>query len=859
MQGNEVAANQQGVLTMIKERYVLLGDEAIALAAIHSGITGAYSYPGTPATEILESIQRYARGVTDWTIHAKDWSANEKTAYETALGHSYGGCRTLVAFKHVGLNVAMDPFMSSASTGTNGGLVVSVADDPSMHSSQNEQDSRFLAEFAQIPCLDPWDQQTAYDWTREAFDISEELNLPVMVRIVTRLAHSRAAITTHEQRKPEPKPFCADWHDWTLIPSNARPNYERLLDKQPKILERLAKGPFFDLNEEGDPKFGVIATGLAVNYVREVYEHHGMQHPLLAIGAYPIPSELINRMFDLCDRILVVEEGQPLLERKLSAFGLNKYGNIHGRLTGELPRSGELDPAIVARALDIEEQPEAIVDESRYSFQNIIPIAGRPPQLCAGCSHIDVFGSLAEVMNGKDDQTRGRVFGDIGCYALGALPPYDVMETCVDMGASITMAIGAAHAGLHPSVAVIGDSTFTHSGLTGLVDAVSMDANILVVISDNSTVAMTGGQPDKISGADLIDVCISLGVDKEHVHFVDNVTQSNHEELVDIVRKEIEYDGTSVLICSRPCIHSARRDKSEKAAESKPRIDPGQDALVTCSMEGVGMPDEYAFKRELVLAGVGGQGILSIAQAISITAARSGMSVKQAETHGMSQRGGAVISHLRYSNQELYSDLVGKEEADVIISLEPMETLRWIEFLKPGGYIVANTQPVVNITNYPELDNILDRIGQYENHTLLDAEAIASGVGNKRAANMVLTGAAAVALGFEPKDWENTLRKLWSAKGERIVEGNIKAFNAGRNAGIFYRALIQAELKPRDASIIASKVTPSEESLEFVDAWAQSLNEEIGPLLIKHITAVRGSVSADPNIITRDMEPQSQS
>ena len=538
-------------------RQILMGDEAVGLAAIHSGIGAAYSYPGTPATEIFEYVLKVGSRSGVKAI----WSANEKTAYEAALGHSYAGSRVLVSMKHVGLNVAADPYMSSAITGANGGLVLAVADDPGMHSSQNEQDSRILADFAMMPCIEPWDQQAAYDWTRLAYEISEELRIPVTLRLVTRLSHSRSDVTVGEPIKPEKKPACDDWHEWVLVPANARPNYQRLVAKQPAILDRLRNGPFFEYRKEGDRSIGIIACGLARNYVFEAFQKHNLSHPVLSIGAYPIPDELLQEMLKTCEKILVVEEGYPWLERRLrSSLSLIDHDNFMGRMSGELPRTGEMSVDAVATALGIPAPPPKMED---------LPLAARPPRLCDGCSHIDVFSALVNVMK---EYPGGRIFGDIGCYTLGALPPYNAMASCVDMGASIGMALGASDAGLHPAVAVIGDSTFTHSGMTGLLDVVHADADVTVVISDNAYVAMTGGQPDLATGEGLTHIAEGFGLSHEHVHFVD-LKKTKPGELEELFHKELNHHGASFIVCKRECLVSYSRDKrkahARKAAAAK--------------------------------------------------------------------------------------------------------------------------------------------------------------------------------------------------------------------------------------------------------------------------------------------------
>jgi indolepyruvate ferredoxin oxidoreductase alpha subunit len=520
---------------------ILLGDEAIALGAIHAGISGAYAYPGTPSTEILEYVERYADKAG---VHAI-WSANEKVAYEEALGMSSVGKRAIVAMKHVGLNVAADPFVNSAITGAEGGLVVVVADDPSMHSSQNEQDSRYYAEFALIPCFEPANQQEAYDMTRAALDFSEKHKVPVMLRITTRLAHSRADVEVGEQRSQNEHKPKVDWRQWTLLPSNARINYVKLLDKQGDFLRASEAGPFNILHDvEGDRAY--IASGIAYNYFREALGD--VEVPYLKISQYPVPGDLIRKLIEGRSEVMVLEEGYPFIEERL--HGILGAGGIKvtGRLSGHLPRTGELNPNLVAAALTGEERKVAMAE-----------LPGRPPQLCKGCAHADIYDVLNEVMN---EYENGVVYSDIGCYTLGALPPYNAISSCVDMGASISMAHGSAHAGTHPAIAVIGDSTFGHSGMTSLLDAAYQNSRITVIICDNATTGMTGGQLSMTSGDRLVQIVKGLGVPGEHVRILE-ATRTKREDNIKVFREEIEHDGVSVIIAQRECIQEARRKKKK--------------------------------------------------------------------------------------------------------------------------------------------------------------------------------------------------------------------------------------------------------------------------------------------------------
>ena len=528
----------------MKEKLLALGDQAIALGAIHSGITGVYAYPGTPSTEITEYIQESPMA-KERGIHSQ-WCTNEKTAMEAALGVSYVGKRSLVCMKHVGLNVAADAFVNSSMTGTNGGLVVLVADDPSMHSSQNEQDSRFYGKFAFMPIFEPSSQQEAYDMIRYAFDVSEKYELPVLMRLTTRMAHSRAVVQTSEVREQNPIKFPEDRSRWVLLPVNARRRYNELLALQPK-LEKLSSETKYNLYKKGN-KQGVIACGIGYNYLMENYPD-GCERTVLKISQYPLPRDIIRDMVAGCDEILILEDGQPFVEEQIRGL-LDESSKIKGRLTGELPRVGELTPDNVRTALGL--SPGIHFESS----QHVVP---RPPALCSGCGHADVYNALNEVIKEYKD---AKVFSDIGCYTLGALPPFRAIDTCVDMGASITMAKGAADGGLFPSIAVIGDSTFTHSGITGLLDAVNSKANITVVISDNLTTAMTGGQ-DSAGTHKLVQICLGVGVEKEHVREVIPLPK-NMEQIKQAIKEEIEYNGVSVIIPRRECIQTLKRNKKKK-------------------------------------------------------------------------------------------------------------------------------------------------------------------------------------------------------------------------------------------------------------------------------------------------------
>jgi indolepyruvate ferredoxin oxidoreductase alpha subunit len=527
-------------------KFVLLGDEAIGQGALDAGLSGVYAYPGTPSTEITEYIQR-SREARERGVHA-EWSANEKTAMESGLGMSYAGKRAMVCMKHVGLNVAADAFVNAGMTGVNGGLLVVVADDPSMHSSQNEQDSRFYGKFAMIPVLEPASQQEAYEMTRYGFELSEKFNLPVMLRITTRLAHSRSAVERSEIRAENALKLPADLKQFILLPSLARKRYKGLLSTQDQLMHESSISGNNRYEEGKDRGRGVIACGLAYNYYREVAAQLKLDHPVLKISQYPVSPDLLRDFIQQVDEVLVLEEGAPILEESLTGVLEHSY-SISGRLDGTLPRDGELNPKLLKEALGISSEPGREIPEL---------VKNRPPALCKGCSHIDMYNALNEALG---SYAPGRVFSDIGCYTLGALEPYNAINSCVDMGASIPMAKGAADAGLHPSVAVIGDSTFTHSGMTGLLDAVIEQTPVTVIISDNSTTGMTGGQKSHATNR-LVEICKGIGVEAAHIRMM-NPLRKHHEDNRSMVIEELEYKGVSVIIAQRECIQTMKKSKAK--------------------------------------------------------------------------------------------------------------------------------------------------------------------------------------------------------------------------------------------------------------------------------------------------------
>ncbi len=528
---------------------VLLGDEAVAIGAVHAGISAAYAYPGTPSTEILEFLLQYKE--QHGGPHAA-WCANEKTACEEALGASFVGKRALASMKHVGLNVAADPFVNAALLTINGGFVLAVADDPGMHSSQNEQDSRFFADFAKVMCFEPTTAEEAYAMTREAFDLSERFHIPVMIRLVTRLAHTRSIVKTTDPRPQNQLKKVSDPSTWTLLPANARRQWHQLLERQKEFQNYSETCSYNSLTlNQNNKDVGVITTGLAKNYYLENVSELREKPSHLHIGVYPFPVEKVKAIAKHVKKLVILEEGFPYLERALRGILPITTPDIQGKLSGHVPLEGELNPDNVRPVLGLSTRRSAEIKD--------ITLPGRPPQLCKGCPHCDTFDDLKKALS---DYPNKIVSSDIGCYTLGALPPYSAIETCVCMGASVSIAKGAAEAGAHPVVAVIGDSTFLHSGITPLMDAVAFNANMTLIIVDNESVAMTGTQETLLPSPQSESLIRGLGVNPEHIQTITPL-KKNSDENVALIRRELEYRGLSVIISRRTCIEAAKHKRKK--------------------------------------------------------------------------------------------------------------------------------------------------------------------------------------------------------------------------------------------------------------------------------------------------------
>jgi len=515
-----------------EERLLLSGDEAVALAAKAAGVRLGTGYPGTPSTEILEYF--------DHLGGQAQWSPNEKVALEVALGAAFAGARALVTMKHVGLNVAADPLFTASYVDLEGGLVVVSADDPGMASSQNEQDNRYYARAAAVPMLEPMDSQQAYDLTLTAFEVSERWKIPVILRLTTRVCHSKTVVRPREIRSASAEPsFHRDIPARVMIPAYAKPAHHRLRKKLEEIAAWNETSGLHRIHE-GRAELGLIATGIAAVHAREA----APQARLLVLGmTYPLPMGLIRDFAAGVERLVVVEEGEPVLQDALCAAGIPVEGKP------EMFRFGELNVDRVRRILAGDTSPEPA------------PAKGKPPELCQGCSHRDVFQVLKDL--------DCIIAGDIGCYTLSVLPPLSAMDTCVCMGASIGVGLGLRQVlpeeQARKVVSVIGDSTFVHSGITGLAEMVynPPPTGHVVVILDNGTTAMTGLQEHPGTGRNLHHdptgkisfEALGRAMGVQNVHVLDRF--SDEGKLEPLLRELLAKSETSLVVTRQPCVLAA--------------------------------------------------------------------------------------------------------------------------------------------------------------------------------------------------------------------------------------------------------------------------------------------------------------
>ena len=818
-------------------REFLMGNEAMALGALASGLDLAAGYPGTPSTEVLETI---AKRRSDKTY--VEWSVNEKAALEAAAGAAYSGARVLVTMKQVGLNVASDPLMSLAYIGVRGAMVVLVADDPGPISSQTEQDTRTFAKYSKLPVFDPSSVKEAYEMIQEAFQFSHKYGTPVIFRPTTRIDHSYASLDVKEEAEYEqhfPLNFEKDPSRWVIFPKLSLKNHA-LIEKRNRELSKVfsAYERNFIVKEEKIAKKGLVASGISYAYARDVLQGKDRPRILKISTPFPFPEELAGDFLSDLDEVLVLEELDPVLERELFTV-CGKHGieiKIKGKLDGTVKPAGENTPQEIKALLTDFLQWEA---EEQNKKQDAPPLPVRPPVLCAGCPHRASFYAVKQAMKGE----KAVFCGDIGCYTLGNAKPLDMCDTCLCMGAGITIAqgIGRVDKGTK-CFAFIGDSTFFASGLTGVVNAIYNQADLTVVILDNSTTAMTGHQPHPGTGQTLMGE-ITAAIDPKvvlqglGVKTIAEVDPLDYEQAVATVKQVASEEGVKAIIFRYPCIVKFK-PQAKKAKVDEQKCVGCQKCIRELGCPGLILKDKKAFiddrqctgctlcqsvcafgaivcpphprreeliaqnppkaqkpilpkpapsqikeapsiEKNIILCGVGGQGTVLASRLLAATAMHLGLEIKTAETIGMAQRGGSVVSHIKIG-KNIHSPIIGEKEADLILGFEIAETLRNLNYLKDGGKIITSSCPVIPVNAMlggpPYL---LEEITAYlkaavPDITLIDTISAAKALGSEKIVNVLMLGQAAKAglLGFGTVDLKETITELLPPKLQEI---NLKA------------------------------------------------------------------------------------
>ncbi len=563
-------------------KVLLSGNEAVARGAWEAGVRVATAYPGTPSTEILEELSRYEEVEAVWSI-------NEKVALEVALGASFAGARAITSMKHVGLNVAADPFFSAGYIGADGGLVVVSCDDPGMHSSQNEQDNRYYAKMAKVPLLEPSDSQEAKELTKIAFEISERFDTPVLLRLTTRISHSKSIVELGERVEVNDRTYKKIFEKRVLLPAVARKRHVEV-EKRLLALKEFAENFEFNRIEIGDKKIGIITSGVSYQYAREVF---GDASFLKLSMSFPFPEKLVKKFAGMVDEIFVVEELEPFIEEQVKALGIKVIGKE------KVPLIGELNPQILRDAFG------SPYEKKIFHLPEIPP---RPPALCPGCPHTPVYYVLKML--------KPIVTGDIGCYTLAALPPLSTTDSCVDMGASIGNAFGIELAYRRRKekpkiVAVIGDSTFFHSGITPLIDMVYNKGVGTVIILDNSTTAMTGHQDHPgtgrtAKGEEGVKISIESlvrGIGVKNVFVVDPYDVKNLKE---VINREIHRNEPSVIITNRPCaLHKEFKGIQFSPVRVNPELCTSCQICIRLGCPSISMRDGKALIDEITCTGCG--------------------------------------------------------------------------------------------------------------------------------------------------------------------------------------------------------------------------------------------------------------
>ena len=763
---------------------LMSGNEAIAQGAWEAGARIGVAYPGTPSTETLEAFAKKDGVYAEWCV-------NEKVAVEVGIGASVAGARVLSTMKHVGVNVAADPLFTAAYAGVGGGLVVLAADDPGMYSSQNEQDSHWYARAAHIPMLDPADSAEALRFTREAYDVSERFDVPVFIRSTVRVSHTKTPVEPGERTEIALKPYESDPAKWVMMPAFAKPRRKVQLERIDALRAWAEECPYNEVVRKGSA-VGVVCAGAVYQHVVEALPDASV----FKLGlTWPLPQQALRDFAESVDALYVVEEASEYLDEGVRALGIEVAA-----FESPLPRDGELTPGLIRAAFGFEEPAHEPLPAG---------LPGRPPALCAGCPHRLVFKELSRM--------KAVVTGDIGCYTLGALPPLSAMDTTIDMGASVSMSHGfeLAWAGTdhRPVVGVIGDSTFAHSGLSALISTVYNQGRGTVCVLDNRTKPLqrrdaarpplararprgrrarhrrrgrAHRRPERrqsrspraqggcgLGGAFRARVPQPLRADRPASR-----ARLRGDRRLHGMRRVLDFrlSGHREGSGERPRAHRCRpvhrmrpvrpvlrleRHRATRWGERRRRMMTSNDTVT------------------VLLCGVGGQGTILAADLLAHAALESGYDAKVSEIHGMSQRGGAVTTVVRFGRAGVQSMVSDPGCADCVVSFETTEALRNLPNVREGGYLLVadeSIQPLPVLIGRASMPEHARETLAAAGATLIPAGDIAVGVGAPKSVNVVLLGALATRLDFSQEAWERVVARRVPPK---TVDANLAAFRAG--------------------------------------------------------------------------------
>ena len=816
---------------------LLLGNEALVRGALEAGMAFATCYPGTPSSEVPDTLYRLKKTEPKKAGYYFEYSTNEKVALEVAAGAAVSGLRTLCTMKHVGLNVAADPLMTLAYVGVRGGMVILTADDPSLFSSQNEQDNRFYARLSGLPMLEPASPAEIKEMTKYAFELSEKLESPVFLRTTTRVNHTRGPVKFERLAKVKKQAkFVKNPFRFVTVPAVSRNLHLRLLKVFDQAQAISETSPYNTISGRGE--WGIVTCGVCANYVSDALAELGATSKIkvFKLGmSWPLPEKKLLRFMKSVKKLFVVEELEPQVEKALRALAQEKglKLDISGKQSKIPDKSVDVaPPAFLSRAYEY--NPRLVRDAiattfklkhknpSPVSMANLPQLPGRPPNLCPGCPHRATYYAIKQVV-GKD-----AIFPtDIGCYTLGLLPPISMADFVICMGSSVSGACGISRATGQKVVAFIGDSTFFHSGLTGLVNAVHNKHDITLVILDNGTTAMTGHQPhpgvdtkalgDATTHVDIEQAVRGLGVEQVTV-----IKPFKLKSSMAAIKQTVEQKGVKVIISKELCPLFARRvaPRTRKPFQVDPNLckdhmdcintvacpamykEEGRVRINTLQCIGCARSaPRFARKtpsawprrvetmdiKRIVNVGVGGQGNLLASNLLGLAALDAKVPVVVSEIHGMAQRGGVVESAVILGGAT--SPIVSQGEADVLVSFEPVETLRALGKVNRNSLVISNIRPLPPFTvaigaPYPDPDEAMKLVKRkVKSLVAFDGQALAEQAKNPLSLNMVMLGAL-FAVGQLPVPLKSAKKMIRSNTKKRFVDSNLKAFDLGFEAAL---------------------------------------------------------------------------